>query len=506
MSEFSSLDKRLKLLQILEDLPRPTFEAVVFAINAPKAVIPGDTAPQGTRGVEFLKWAEGPTGCGIRAIVDVLETYVPNLKDILPEPAAATHWLVPSLPTPFFTGRQDLLQQLHATLTQHNRAALTQHSRAALSGLGGIGKTQTALKYAYQYRDQYLYVFWVKAETTEELLTGYSQIAEALQLPGYDPTDRLAVVGLVKRWLEANEGWLLVIDNADNIRAVRSYLPRHGSGHLLLTTRAQALGDVAQPLEVNKMGLEEGALFLLRRARVLSEEDELSAASERDVEVAKAIVQEMDGLPLALDQAGAYIESTPCSLKHYQALFQQAKYQHRLLEKRGELTADHVSVTATFSLAFEKVTEASAAAADIVRVCAFLAPDDIPEEIFTAGSEFLGEALNRVVQDELEWDETIRDATRSSLIRRNTQTKTLSIHRLVQAVLRAEMDTETQRQWVERVVEAMADAFPDAEYDNWHQYERMIPHAQVVAQLIRVYEVESESAVLLLERMSRYTN
>ncbi|NER85122.1 MAG: tetratricopeptide repeat protein, partial [Leptolyngbya sp. SIO1D8] len=288
MDDALSSDERSALLNALNNLPPPTFEEVRYALGTPHSVLPGNMAPQASRGVALLDWAKGPTGCGLRAVFEVLATYVPEIG----RPNPDTHWLVPYPRNPFFTGRADLLQDMHDTLTRHQRAALTQQNRAALKGLGGIGKTQTAVEYVYRYQDQYQHIFWVKAEPAEELLTGYSNIAQMLKLPGYDPTDRPAVVGLVNRWFEANEGWLLVVDNADDLRSVRQYLPLQGAGHLLLTTRAQALGDIAQPLEVAKMGVDEGALFLLRRARLLSEEAGLASASEGDVGVARGSVAE----------------------------------------------------------------------------------------------------------------------------------------------------------------------------------------------------------------------
>ena len=238
MSEFSSPQERLKLIQCLNGLPHVQFEELVFALNTASGVIPGEQSAQGNRGKALLDWAEGPSGCGLHKVIDILVAYVPNIQGILPETPPDAHWLVPYARNPFFTGREDLLQQ--------QRDTLTQHSRAALSGLGGMGKTQTAIEYVYRYRDEYTHIFWVRAEPTEELLIGYCQIAEALQLPGYDPS-RPAMVGLVKHWLEAHEDWLLVIDNADDLRAVQPYLPPKCPGHVLLTTQAQKLGEVAAP-------------------------------------------------------------------------------------------------------------------------------------------------------------------------------------------------------------------------------------------------------------------
>ncbi|MBE7384368.1 MAG: tetratricopeptide repeat protein [Leptolyngbya sp. SIO1E4] len=505
MYDSLSSEARLKLIQCLNGLPQTQFEELVFALNVALGVLPGKEAAHGLRTKALMEWVEGPTGSGLRALLDLLSKYVDLETTLSGAIPTDTHWLVPYPRNPFFTGREDLLQQMYDTLICHQRAALTQHKRAALKGLGGIGKTQTAVEYVYRYQSKYKHIFWVRAEQTEELLASYSNIAQALQLPGYDPTDRPAVVGLVKRWLEANERWLLVIDNADDLRAVRQYLPLRGAGHLLLTTRAQALGEIAQPLEVAKMGVDEGALFLLRRSKVLSEDADLSAASEADVGVARAIVAEMDGLPLALDQAGAYIEDQILSLEEYREYFQTKKAE--LLQERGGVSADHDSVTITFKLAFEKVADKNAAAADLLRVCAFLAPDEIPEEIFSAGDGLLGEALSVVAQSKLTLSKIIAKAARFSLISRNPQTKTLTIHRLVQEVLRAEMDEESQKQWASGVVEAIAKVFPSAsKHENWPQCDRVAAHAQVAAQLMTDYGLASETAAQLLNNTGYYFN
>ncbi|MBE7384425.1 MAG: tetratricopeptide repeat protein [Leptolyngbya sp. SIO1E4] len=495
MDDALSSEARLKLIQCLNGLPQAQFEELVFTSNPAPGIVPGGQAAQGLRTKALMEWVESSTGSGLRAFLDLLSNYVDLETTLSGAIPADTHWLVPYPRNPFFTGREDLLEQMHVTLTRQ--------PRAAFQGLGGIGKTQTAVEYVYRYQSEYQHIFWVKAEPAEELLTGYSNIAQTLQLPGYDPTDRPAVVGLVNRWLEANEGWLLVIDNADDLRAVRQYLPLRGAGHLLLTTRAQALGDIAQSLEVTKMGVDEGALFLLRRSKVLSEDAGLTDASEADVGVARAIVAEMDGLPLALDQAGAYIEEQVLTLEEYQALFQAEKAE--LLRERGQLDPDHPSVTVTFKLAFDKVTQQNATVADLLRVCAFLAPDEIPEEIFSVGDGILGEALNAAAQSKVALLKAIAEAARFSLIRRNSQAKTLSIHRLVQAVLRAEMDEESQKQWASGAIEAIATVFPDPqELENWPQCDRLAAHAQAAAQLMTDYELASETATGLLNATGYY--
>jgi tetratricopeptide (TPR) repeat protein len=394
---------------------------------------------------------------------------------------------------PFFTGREDQLQAIHT--------ALTSRGRAGLSGLGGIGKTQTALEYAYRHQGEYDHVFWVRAEQETELITGYVALAQTLQIPGYQQKDQQAIAALMKQWLAKNDRWLLVLDNADDLRQLRPYLPTT-SGHILLTTRAQALGDLAQKVEVTRMDADEGALLLLRRTKLITDDADLAAASANDQALARTLTTEMDGLPLALDQAGAYIEEQVLSLAEYLELFRTEKAE--LLQERGQLDPDHPSVTITFTLAFEKVAAASATAADLVRACAFLAPDAIPEEIFSEGGKAFGEPLSTLAESKLALTKAIAEAARFSLISRNPQAKTLTIHRLVQEVLRSEMDEDSQRQWAEQVVEAVTAVFPNAEFGNWVQCDRTLLHAQITAQLIQSYELESEPAALLLNRIGYF--
>jgi tetratricopeptide (TPR) repeat protein len=357
------------------------------------------------------------------------------------------------------------------------------------------------LEYAYRHQGEYDHVFWVRAEQETELITGYVALAQTLQIPGYQQKDQQAIAALMKQWLAKNDRWLLVLDNADDLRQLRPYLPTT-SGHILLTTRAQALGDLAQKVEVTRMDADEGALLLLRRTKLITDDADLTTASDSDQAQAQTLSIEMDGLPLALDQAGAYIEEQFISLEEYLELFRTEKAE--LLKERGQLGPDHPSVTVTFKLAFEKVAAASATAADLVRACAFLAPDAIPEEIFREGATAFGEPLNTLAESKLALTKAIAEAARFSLISRNPQAKTLTIHRLVQEVLRSAMDDNSQRQWAEQVVEAVTAVFPNADFENWEQCDRLIAQAQATTDLISVYGFTSETAARLLSRTGYY--
>jgi hypothetical protein len=149
---------------------------------------------------------------------------------------------VPFARNPLFTGREDVLLRLHDAL-QEGRAALTQ----VISGLGGIGKTQTALEYAYRHRNDYQAILWTGAADRATLEGGFVEIAQVLALPEKDAPERSATVAAVQRWLRDHTGWLLIADNTDDPAVLKGVLPPGAQGHLLLTCGDAAGGGAGVP-------------------------------------------------------------------------------------------------------------------------------------------------------------------------------------------------------------------------------------------------------------------
>jgi DNA transposition AAA+ family ATPase len=118
---------------------------------------------------------------------------------------------------PFFTGREEVLAAV--------QDALTQQGRVALSGLGGVGKTQTAVEYAHRHLDEYLCTLWAIAHSREAIVSGYVTIANLLKLPESDAKDQTLAVEALKRWLISHQGWLLILDNADDLVMAREFIP-----------------------------------------------------------------------------------------------------------------------------------------------------------------------------------------------------------------------------------------------------------------------------------------
>jgi tetratricopeptide (TPR) repeat protein len=402
---------------------------------------------------------------------------------------------LPFLRNPLFTGRETYLEQLDHDLGKSGTVAITQP--ISISGLGGIGKTQLALEYAHRsHPERYRTILWVNAANKVTLEESYLSVARLLKLPQRGEQKIDDVVQAVKRWLGDHIGWLLILDNADDLQLARTFLPAKPRGHILLTTRSQILGNIAASIVLETMEPEEGLVFLLRRSGVLRLEAEPGVLDPAILKTAEQLVELLGGHPLALDQAGAYIEETKTSFEAYVQLYD--KQRRILLERRGSLGDEHPeTVVVTFEVCFERACEVCPLVADVLSFCAFLSPDTIPEEVL--GYD------DRLKLSSLEFDEAIGALRRYSLIRRNTQEKVLSVHRLVQAVRKDSMSAQTMREWAERVVLSVNAAFPDdVEYATWAQCERLLPHALICAMLIEQEQFNYLEAARLLHQVGEY--
>src|SRR6266567_1827249 len=180
-------------------------------------------------------------------------------------------WTVPYARNPYFTGRHDLLDQLMQQFspqeagqpTSLRQAALTQAQ--AIKGMGGVGKTQIAIEYAYRSHEQerYTHTLWINAASEEAILASFVTLTDFLPTDvSNGETDQCKLVAAIIRWLEQHaQPWLLIFDNADDLSLIPSYLPSRGNGSILLTTRANAVGALASSVEVDCLGLTEGAPY-----------------------------------------------------------------------------------------------------------------------------------------------------------------------------------------------------------------------------------------------------
>jgi tetratricopeptide (TPR) repeat protein len=407
-------------------------------------------------------------------------------------------WNVPYARNPYFTGREAILRDLHEALSRDSATALTQGY--VISGLGGIGKTQTAVEYAYRYRSEYRYIFWTRAESEVTLQAGFVEIAKLLDLPEQDATNPAETVQAVKHWLEREGEWLLICDNADTPELLKAYYPRTPRGHILLTSRARLFDTlgIARPLALEKLQPEEALRFLYKRtARAQSDPAEQKAAEQ--------LAAELGYLPLALEQAAAYLAAKMARFQDYLASYRQQRLA--LLNKAQPRVGDYpASVANTWALNFQEIEQVSVPA-EVLRVSAFLSPEGIPLELLTEGASQLGPVLSEALAtsaDPLALNEALEPLTRYSLIRLDVDTQTYSIHRMVQEVLKDQMGVEQQAHWAERVVRAVEQSFPEVDYQTWTRCERLIPHALLCAAHINRWRMTFWEARNLLFQTGKY--
>jgi tetratricopeptide (TPR) repeat protein len=407
-------------------------------------------------------------------------------------------WNVPYARNPYFTGREMVFEHLHEALSSDSATAITQGH--AIFGLGGIGKTQTAVEYTYRYHSEYRFIFWVRAETEVVLQAGFVEIARLLDMPDKDATNPAETVQAVKHWLVGNGEWLLVFDNADAPELLKAYYPRTPRGHILLTSRAHLFDmlGIARPLALEKLDPDEALDFLFKRT-------ERAQSDPAEKKAAEYLATELGYLPLALEQAGAYIIAKTARFQDYLASYQRQRLS--LLNKAQPSAGEYpASIATTWALNFQEV-EQDPAAADILRVSAFLSPDAIPLELLIQGASELGPVIALALatsEDPLVLNEALEPLTRYSLIRLDVDTQTYSIHRMVQEVLKDQMGLKQQAFWAERVVRAVAQSFPEVDYHTWSRCERLIPHALLCAAHIDNWDMIFPEARKILYQTGKY--
>jgi len=395
-------------------------------------------------------------------------------------------WNVPHNRNPNFTGREEHLASLKTALGSGKPAALTQ----AIHGLGGVGKTQLALEYAYRSAAEYDIVWWVRSEEPATLAADYASLAKALDLPEKEAADQLLIIGAVKQWLEQNPKWLLVFDNAKDRADVLNYIPRGETGHVLITSRNANWRGIVTPLDVKVLVRKESVDFLLKRT------------GYTDREIADALSNVLGDLPLALEQAGAYMEAKGRTLSDYLNMFNV--YKSELLDRAAPSTDYPDTVATTWNIAFDEVKQISSPVADLLNLCAFLAPDDIPVELLSSGVQYLPQSLAAVATDPLAFDDAVDPLRRYSLV--EVTAESISVHRLVQAVTRDRLDEDERKKWAEAAVRIVDKAYPFDSDDVgiWLVCSRLLPHALLAAEHAEALDVASDSTGKLLNHTGVY--
>ena len=365
---------------------------------------------------------------------------------------------MPYLRNPNFTGRDALLDELHAKLTD-GRIAFT-----AVRGMGGVGKTQLALEYAYRHAGDFDLVWWLRAEEPATLLEDYAALAEPLGVGKAGEGELAALADAVRQALTRRDRWLLVFDNATGPDDVTGLLPKAGVGRVLITSRNPSW-PLAVPLDVPVLSRDAAIGFLLEQ----TEQDDRNAAD--------AVASELGDLPLALAQAAAYMTETGVGLAGYLDLFRTRRHE---LWAEERPPADYPATVGT-TMATDRLRAREPLAVDLLSLCAFLAPEAIPRRLLAEHHAALPEELGAAVAEPLRLNRLVAALRRYSLV--EVTGEALSFHRLVQAAARDALEPEERRRWVEAAVALMRAGFPYDRDDpaTWAPSGALLAHALAAA-------------------------
>jgi hypothetical protein len=355
-------------------------------------------------------------------------------------------------------GRDDLLAEMDARL-----AGAPEPGIVALYGLGGAGKTSVAVEYAFRQRDRLGVAWRLAAEDPATLDTGFGELAVRLGAGTGNP------VAAVHAALARRNDWLLLFDNVPDPAAISGHIPPAGRGQVVITSRYGDWPD-QQGLEVPVLGQDAAARFLLTRVGPDGTAEQEQAALE--------LADELGGLPLALEQAAAYMRIADRGIASYLDLFRR-----RRAELLGQGTPDGYDkeVATTWSLAFAALGR-DTPATRLLRLAACCAPEDIPLDLLLHPRPWLdmptAARLGSLLDHELARDEAVAGLRRYSLV--TARAGRVSVHRLVQAITLDRLPEDDRTGWRRAAAAVIKAALPDDPQDpeSWPAFAALLPHAQ----------------------------
>ena len=415
--------------------------------------------------------------------LDELKEHVLELPDRIKHKATKKEpHRIHNLPYPsigdLFKGRDDILKELKSRLDDNKPTAITQ----AIEGLGGIGKTRLAIEFGWWVwnNKKAPAVFFIGAETPELLRASLASLADEkyLDLPGLKEDEQYDAV---LHWLNDNPGWLMLLDNADTeeaAEAVEDLLPRLANGRVIITSRYKRWSASVKPHSLELLEPEQATQFLLDRTagRRIQTDDDRKLAGQ--------LAEELDRLPLALEQAAAYISHNQCSF---------ADYFHQWNSERQNVFAWYderqmqypASVAVTWQRTFEQLGPPSRA---LLHLSAFLAPEMIPSKMFEKSIDIVKEAVELLTgkkltkKSKLKIDDILAELAAYSMITR--QKEGFTVHRILQEVIRSRIPEESRPDWIEKALQIVNNFAPDNSDDvrTWPVLDVLRPHAELIAQ------------------------
>ena len=412
-------------------------QAIINVSAGPGPVVTGDSPSFDNRRIDI---AAG-------AIPHAFEVQLPGQMQNLPR-----------CPAPVFEGRAGVLDTLTAGLAARGGAAVMQ----AVFGLGGVGKSELALQYAHSHRTDYPLVWWITAADAGQVQAGLAALAARLCSAVAVAATTADAAAWATGWLQAHGGWLLILDNVEDPAHIEPLLGQIGAGHVIITSRRDInWGQMADPVRLDVLDSAPAALVLVAHT---------GQQTPTAADAAAGIAEELGFLPLALDQAAAYIVQQRISCVAYlDSLRRDPARMHAAPGAGGDAQG---TIARLWDLHITAIRDSNPDAVRLLGVLGRYAPDGIPRAM-------LGGPAPRE-----DTDEALGLLASYSMI--TLTSDSVSIHRLLQAIILARPDDtaddgrglrDTALDWLDRAIPADL----QTNMANWQLLRALVPHAEALA-------------------------
>lgn len=369
--------------------------------------------------------------------------------------------------------------------------ALTTSSKVAgIYGLGGIGKTYTALDYFYHQESvkKYKHRIWIDAGS-EKINEGYETLGTAVDAITSQDTKPMRIITKVKNWLQKNQGWLLVLDNVENYQAIEKFLPTGCQGHILITSRNANCWASCDEIPIDLM-TETEAIALVKK---------IVGENNCDVDDAKKLVNKLGLLPLAVAQASSYIQASKCGtdIKKYLQLYENEENSKKLLANDSLQTtgiSNHDPVAITWSMNFQAAEKQISISKQLLQFCSFLDSNKQPKELLMQAMEI----------GELDFNVCIGVLEDYSLIK--SWKEFIDIHCLVQKVTQNNLSSETIKPLLLKLMFIFCS---NTEYNREDKkviknLQFLLPHASSLCEYAKNFNITNEHLVFLYYKIGVY--
>jgi tetratricopeptide (TPR) repeat protein len=399
----------------------------------------------------------------------------------------------------FFTGRDNILASMH---DYYNDPHTLRPRIAVMTGLGGVGKTQIALRYFEREKPSYSVALFVGCDSEQEAIGAFMRFAhlvvdeelrqfpetsfnEAVKKLGFTglideqakasmAEVQMRIVNAVKAWLgRQQERFLLIFDNADDPVGVHlgDLIPHHNNGDIIITTRDTDTKAFGHLFSIEELAPEE-ATDLLARATNTS----LDTPEKR--RIAGDIARELGYLPLAIDQASGYLTESDTDMIAFLPAYElHAKSLLSKIPNDGMLGYKHSAFT-TWEMSFERLQTISSYAPSLLQLLGFVHNHDICELLYHPK----GAVNSPTKHDGFLINEAIGFLSKLCLIRRNGQTRAFDIHPVVHVWIKERLNATERSHFSREAVKFVAEALPSLHNatsgNSWAVHRRLFPHIQ----------------------------